>query len=382
MHLLLTILAAACAIGAAGGAAYYALCVVSARAFLRARRSGEVGFTPGISILKPLRGVDPEIYEAFQSHCRQEYPEYEIIFGVSDPNDDAIPLVRKLQHEFPQRRIELVVAANLLGSNGKVSTLAQMLPHAKFDYLIVNDSDIRVEPDYLRRVVAPLADSNVGMVTCLYRGIAEKTLGSRIEALGISTDFSAGVLAARLLQGVKFGLGSTMMFRRTDLQQIGGFEAIVDYLADDYELGARIAKLGREVILSDVIVDHHLPAYSFGEFFQHQLRWARAIRDSRKFDYIGMGFTFGLPWALLAVAFSRGATWSWWLLVTALLARLLMALQVGWGVLHDRQVLRWLWLVPVRDVIAMVVWATSFVGHKVRWRGEEFLLKDGKLRPA
>jgi ceramide glucosyltransferase len=319
------------------------------------------------------------MYEAFRSHCLQDYPEFEIIFGVSDPQDEAIALARRLQGEFPERRIELVVAEKSLGPNGKVSTLAQMLPLARFPYLIVNDSDIRVEPNYLRRVMAPFVDPKVGMVTCLYRGIAEKTLGSRIEALGISTDFAAGVLSARVMQGVKFGLGSTLAFPREALEKIGGFEPLVNYLADDYELGARIASLGREVVVSDMVVDTHLPAYTFGEFFDHQLRWARAVRDSRKLDYIGLGFTFGLPWALLALLFARGAMWAWVLLALVAVLRAVMAIVVGRFVLVDRQVTSDWWLIPVKDLVALVVWIASFAGHKVRWRGYEFVLKDGKL---
>lgn len=370
-----------CAVFALGGVAYYVLCIWSARAFLRTSPAAS-GFTPSVSILKPLKGIDPEIYEAFRSHCLQRYSEFEIIFGVSDPNDAAIPLVRRLQQEFPKRRIELVVAERSLGANGKISTLAQMLPHARFDHLIVNDSDIVVQRDYLARVMAPFADPSVGMVTCLYRGIAGRTLGSKLEAIGIGTDFIAGVLSARVLQGVKFGLGSTLAFKRGSLEKIGGFEALVDHLADDYELGARIAANGERVVVSDVMVDHHLPPYKFGEFFQHQLRWARAVRDSRKLDYVGLGFTFGLPWSLLAVAFSLAAQWSFWLLAAALVTRLLMAFVVAGGVLGDRRVLRNIWLLPLRDVIALLVWIASFAGHTIVWRGDRFVLENGRLRPA
>ncbi len=354
------------------------LCIVSARAFLRPQPLTPA-FTPAVTFLKPLRGADPQMYEAFRSHCLQDYPEFEIVFGVSDPNDQAIELVHRLKKEFPQRRIELVVADNSLGANGKVSTMAQMLPLAGFAYLIVNDSDIRVQPDYLRRVMAPFADPKVGMVTCLYRGVPERSLGSRIEALGISTDFAAGVLSARMLQGIKFGLGSTLAFRREALAQIGGFEPLVDHLADDYELGARIAAIGRKVILSEVIVDTHLPAYTFGEFFAHQLRWARAVRDSRRLDYVGLGFTFGVPWAVLAFLFSAGATWSWVLLASTLALRSAMAIAVGRSVLKDPQVKRDWWLIPLRDMVALLVWFFSFAGHTVHWRGEDFLLRDGKL---
>jgi ceramide glucosyltransferase len=383
MQLMLQVAGIITAIGALAGLAYYLLCLWAARAFQKSRPvATSVSYAPPVSILKPLKGIDPEIYEAFCSHCLQDYPEYEIIFGVSDPNDEAIQLVQQLQRDFPTLTIKLVVAENCLGANGKVSTLAQMAPEARYNHLLVSDSDIRVGSTYLHRVMAPFIDPQVGMVTCLYRGIAGSTIGSRLEGLGISTDFSAGVLAARVLQGVKFGLGSTMAFRRDALTRIGGFEPLVDHLADDYELGSRIAALGQKVIVSDVIVDHYLPAYHFGDFLSHQLRWARAIRDSRKLDYIGLGFTFGVPWALLALLFSRGARWAWSLLATVLFIRVVMALCVGVGVMRDRQVLRDLWLLPLRDVIALGIWIASFAGHKVHWRGDEFILKDGKLRPA
>src|SRR5580658_9928535 len=190
--------------------------------------------------------------------------------------------------------------------------MAQMLTEARYDCLIVNDSDIRVEPDYLRRVIAPLADTQVGMVTCLYRGVAGSTLGSRLEALGISTDFCASVLAARQLEGgIRFGLGSTLAFRRAELEKIGGFASFIDYLADDYELGKRIAGLGLSVKLSDVVVETYLPSYGLREFLAHQLRWARGVRDARAGGYLGLIFTFGMLWASIALAASRGAPWAW-----------------------------------------------------------------------
>jgi len=380
---LLRLIEAIAALGAAAGAGYYLLCLWSARSFLRdSRRQALPPFTPSVSILKPLRGTDPEIYESFRSHCLQDYPEYELIFGVSDPEDPAIELVERLQRDFPQRSIRLMVCPKVLGSNMKVSNLVQMLPLANYDYLIVNDSDIRVEPDYLRRVMRPFADPKVGMVTCLYRGIAGSTLGSQLEAVGISTDFSAGVLAARQIEGIRFALGSTLAFPRKSLEAIGGFQELVDYLADDFELGARIARAGYEVRLSDVVVDHHLPDYSFDGFLQHQLRWARSTRDSRKWGYTGVVLTFGLPWALVAVLLSLGAAWSWALLALVAVLRFAMAIAVGQSVLHDAQVPRQIWLLPLRDVIAMLVWIGSFTGHTVAWRGDLFILEDGKLRPA
>ncbi len=369
--------------GIVSSSLYYFLCLWSAAAFLRERDRLDTHSTkhlPPVSILKPLKGIDPEIYESFRSHCLQDYPEYEIIFGVSDPNDPAIASVKALQQEFPQHKIQLLVCPDILGANVKVSNLAQMLARARYDHLIVNDSDIRVETDYIRRVVAPLADPRTGMVTCLYRGVAAQTLGSHLESLGISTDFSAGVLAARHLEGgIRFGLGSTLAFRRSDLERIGGFQSIVDHLADDYELGLRLAALGLAVKLSDVVVETFLPPYRLAEFFAHQLRWARGVRDARAGGYFGLIFTFGILWALLAIVASHGALWSWGSLAFVLLLRLSVALVVGGKILGDRRVFSDLWLIPLRDLIAVAVWLISLGGHTVTWRGERFQLKDGKL---
>ena len=383
MHSILRIVQIVAVFGTLSSAIYYLLCLWSAARFLRERNvANEAGAVPlpPISILKPLKGTDPEIYESFRSHCLQDYPEYEIIFGVSDPNDPAIESVKALQQEFPKRRIRLLVSPKILGANVKVSNLAQMLGEAHHSHLIVNDSDIRVEPDYLRRVTAPLADQRVGMVTCLYRGVAGPTLGSRLEGLGISTDFCPSVLAARQLEGgIRFGLGSTLAFRRTELEKIGGFTSFVDYLADDYELGKRIFELGLTVKLSDVVVETYLPSYRLREFLAHQLRWARGVRDARASGYLGLVFTFGLLWSLLALAASRGALWAWSALAVTMFLRFAVALVVGQSVLHDRKILKYAWLIPLRDLVAAAIWFASLRGHTVTWRGDRFHLKDGKL---
>ncbi len=368
--------------GIVSSSLYYLLCLWSASKFLSEKKgtSQSSQACPPISILKPLKGTDPEIYECFRSHCLQQYPDYEIIFGLSDANDPVIESVKSLQLEFPDRRIQLVVSPNILGANVKVSNLAQMLPEARYEHLIVNDSDIRVESDYLRRVIAPLSDSRTGMVTCLYRGVAAGTLGSRLEALGISTEFCAGVLAARELEsGIRFGLGSTLAFRHAELKQIGGFASIVNHLADDYELGKRIADLGLAVKLSDVVVETYLPPYGLKDFFAHQLRWARGVRDARAGGYFGLVFTFGILWGLVAVAAGGITRWSCSLLVCALSLRFAVAVFVGERVLRDRQVLKYCWLIPLRDLIAVGVWIVSLGGHTVTWRGDRFGLKNGKL---
>jgi len=371
-------------LGTLSSIGYYLMCLLAASKFLRDRKISIAGYspetTPPVSILKPLKGTDPEMYESLRSHCLQDYPEYEIIFGVKDTNDPATQIVARLKAEFPQRFVRLAVCPENLGANTKVSNLAQMLPGARYEFLIVNDSDIRVEADYVRRVIAPLADPEVGMVTCLYRGVPARTFGSRLESLGISTDFSAGVLVARQVEGgIRFGLGSTLAFRRHDLEAIGGFQAFVDYLADDYEIGRRIAARGLEVKLSETVVETFVPPYSAREFLLHQLRWARSVRDSRPWGYVGLGLTFGLIWGLLTLVSAHAAAWTWMLLTATLAMRLAVAIVVGVLVLRDRHVLRLLWLIPVRDLIAALLWIASFTGHTIAWRGVAFRLKDGKL---
>jgi ceramide glucosyltransferase len=392
MHFILRTFQYVAILGCVSSSIYYLLCLWSAAAFLRESegscgadtpfdklKAGSVRQLP-VSILKPLKGIDPEIYESFRSHCRQDYSDYEIIFGVNDPADPAVASVKQLQHEFPDRVIQLVVSPNILGPNVKVSNLEQMIAAARHDYLLVNDSDIQVESDYLHRVMAPLNDERVGMVSCLYRGVAAATLFSRLESLGISTDFCPGVLVARQLEGgLRFGLGSTMAFRRADLDRIGGFKSIVDYLADDYELGRRIAALGLKVVLSDVVVETHLPAYDLSGFLSHQLRWARGVRDSRAGGYIGLVSTYGLMWGLLAVLAAPAAAWSWVALGITLSLRLAVALKIGKSVLCDASVLENLWLLPLRDLLAVSIWIVSFAGHTVTWRGDRFHLKNGRL---
>jgi ceramide glucosyltransferase len=381
------------AIGTVGSLFFYVLSALGLASFLNDRRKKlkqtplPESDLPPVSIFKPLKGIDPEIWENFCSHCEQDYPQFHIqlIFGVSNPRDPAIEVVRKLQAKYPNLPIELIVCNRVLGANIKVSNLVQMLPAARHEILLVNDSDIRVPADYLRRVIPPLNDPSVGLVTCLYRGVAAPTLGSRLEAVGIGTDFMPGVLSARFLEkGLRFGLGSTLAFRRRDLEAIGGFEPLLDYLADDYELGRRIALTltGKKVELSDATVATFLPAYSLRQFFQHQLRWSRTIRDARRWGYAGLLFTFGLPWALVTLLTARGAAWAWGLFALTFAARLAVGLVAAVVVLHDRQIVRNVALLPLRDLIAPLVWGASFMGNRIHWRGEVFDLKDGRLTIA
>lgn len=383
IHLLIRAVLYIALAGCLSSAIYYFICLWTAAAFSQRRQQQssplQSDSLPAVSILKPLKGMDPEIYDSFRSHCLQDYPEYEIIFGVSDPQDPAIASVDWLRRDFPKCNIRLVVCTEILGANLKVSNLEQMVRVAHYDHLVVNDSDILVDSDYLRNVIAPLGDPHVGMVTCLYRGIAAPTLGSKLEALGI-TDFCSSVLVAEQLErGLHFGLGSTLAFRRAELNRIGGFKSMVDFLADDYELGRRIAGLGRKILLSETVVETHLPAYDVGHFLSHQLRWARGVRDARRSGYIGLVSTFGIAWALLAVLAAGASPWSWLVLAAMLLLRTVLGFVVCRSVLQDEEGVERLWLLSLRDLIAVAIWIASFTGHTVTWRGDRFQLKNGRL---
>jgi ceramide glucosyltransferase len=373
------------------GLAYLLLALRGARSFAHdwQRRKLVAEFAPAVTLLKPVKGVDPRMYAGLASHCRQQYAgRFEIIFGVSSLDDPAVGEIERLRAEFPECTIRLVECRERLGTSGKVSNLVQMLREAQYAHVIINDSDILVSPRYLTRVMECFSDPQVGMVTAPYIGrTAEKrpamTVWSRLEALGIATDFIPGVLAARLLEGgIRFGLGSTLAMSRVALAKAGGLEPLVEYLADDYEMGERIAKAGYRVVLCSEVVETTVPAYTFRGFRDHQLRWARSTRDSRKLGYVGLGITYAVPWAMMTCVASGFALWSFSLLSVVALARVAVALSVGVGVLGDGQVLRDLWLLPLRDFFGLGFWAWSYAGDTVVWRGERFRLRDGRITPA
>lgn len=383
----------ATALLALAGVIYMTLALWGARDFNHTwrRRDTGSGFAPDVSILKPVKGVDQRMHAGLVSHCKQQYAgRFEIVFGVSSLDDPAVAEIERLRAEFPDCAMRLVECRERLGTSGKVSNLVQMLPEARYEYVLINDSDILVSQHYLTRIMscfgrAPDARGRqVGLVTAPYIGrtpTERPGIWSRLEALGISTDFFAGVLTARKLEGgIRFGLGSTLATTKTVLANAGGLEPLVEYLADDYEMGARIATSGYLVELADEVVETAVPAYSFRGFADHQLRWARSTRDSRRLGYMGLGITFCLPWAILTCVASGFALWSFTLLSMAALARVSVALAVGVGVLRDGQVLRDLWLLPLRDMLALGFWAWSFAGDTVVWRGERFHLHDGRLR--
>jgi ceramide glucosyltransferase len=370
------------------GVGYFLAALLAARVYLFKRRAPLPSFAPGVSILKSLKGLDPGMMDAFRSHCRQQYAgEYELLFGVSSLDDPAARAVRELQEEFPGLSIRLIECPQRLGTNGKVSTLLQLVPHARHAFLLINDSDITVSTRYLERVMAlhapPVAGAAVGLVTALYRGRAHETMPSRLESLGIATDFQPSVLLARWIEGgLRYGLGSTLAVSREALEQMGGLAALQDQLADDYELGARIFNAGYRIALSPEVVETSVPAYTWRAFLDHQLRWYRTVRDARPGGYAGLVFTYGLGWALLNVVASGLSPLSLWLLTLSFFLRIALAMTVGAEVLGDHQVLPGLWLLPFRDCLALGLWAAGFAGNTIVWRGERFQVRGGRLEKA
>jgi ceramide glucosyltransferase len=361
---------------------YYLLAtLVALRFFMRERARVLPDFIPPISILKPVRGVDFGSYENFASFCRQDYPDYEILFAVNDDADPAVPVIRRVIADFPERSIRLLVGAEHLGANRKVNKLARLAREAQNEVLVLTDGDVRVSPNFLRETVAPLADRKAGAVTCFYRGIAEKNIGAEIEAVGASSDFFAGVLMAGWTEGISFALGASIATTKEWLGKMGGFEAIAGTLADDYELGNRIAKAGGEVVLSREAVWTMYPAQTLRSFWDHQVRWARTVRLCRPLSYVGLLFTQGLPWALLAALVAPSKWIAGVYLLAYAILRFAMAWTVGiWGI-QDEVLRRKIWLVPLRDAIHFVVWMASFGSNRIRWGNMDYAIRQGKMVP-
>jgi ceramide glucosyltransferase len=363
-------LAEAAAVLVGCGVVYNVLAIAGALKFRR--RNILADYNPPVSILKPVRGRDARFYEAIRSHAVQRYPQFELIFGAADANDPALGDIEHLRTEFPRIPIRLVYTEND-APNGKVGSLEILAREARHDVLLINDGDILVQPDYLARVAGMLADPRIGLVTCLYRGRGS-SIASKAEALGIATEFAPSVLVARLLSAGGFALGSTMAFRVADLKAIGGFAAIREFLADDYQLGARISGLGKRVALSDSVVETNLGAGSWKDVWKHQVRWSRTIRVSRPAGYFAYLVTQATFWCLVA------ALAGYWRIALAGLVVRLIAATAAMAALGDMRAGR-VFMVPLRDLFGLAVWAAGIVGHEVEWRGIRFkLLPDGRIQ--
>ena len=361
---------------------YYCYAIYATLSFFSQAVETKPDFHPPVSILKPICGLDNDTYENFASFCRQDYPTYQLIFGVRDEQDPCISVVQQLIQDFPEIDIQLVISAQAIGSNLKVSNLANAVAVAKYETLVLADSDVRVDPNYLRQLVQPLSDPAVGVVTCLYRPITRGWVAN-FEAVGISTEYLAGVLVANQLEGMKFALGPTIAIRQTVLDAIGGFGAIADYLADDFQLGYLPAQAGYKVVLSHYVIDHVITTETLADLVRRQVRWACCTRVSRPWGYLGLFFSYGTATSLLFLLLTQGSLLGWVGFGLTWSSRLLMAWVVGVSSLQDPVVKRFFGIVPLRDLLTFAIWCYSYGGNHLRWRDRLLLLtREGKLVPV
>jgi ceramide glucosyltransferase len=358
---------------------YYLVAIIAARRFFRARPSRVSDFTPPISILKPIYSLDREAYENFASFCRQDYPQFEILFCVSDLQDPAVPVIRRLIDDFPECSLRLLIGADRLGMSDKVNKLCRMVRQSRYDVVIVSDSDVRVEPGFLRAAAAPFSDPKVGGVTCLYRGITDDSLAADLEAVGNSTDFAAGVLVAWLLGPVDFMLGAVMATTKKQLAEIGGFESIVDYFSDDYELGNRIVARGYRIELIHFPVSIVYPHERCNDAFQHQLRWNLSIRYSRPWGHLGLLFTQGFAWSLIGCLLAPSELLSFAYVAAYILLGGEIVRTIGIYGMKDHALRKKNGTLLLRGAFAFVVWLVSFLPQRIRWREQEFRARDKRL---
>jgi len=365
---------------------YYVLVLYSSWRFFRRPLTPSApklgSFTPPVSNLKPVRGLDPEAYENFASFCRQDYPDYELIFCVEDKDVPVVPVLEKLARDFPERRIRILFGGDGHAINDKVGKLSRLVREAQHETLVISDSDVRVRPDYLRSVVAPLADPKVGAVTCFYIPIEVKTLAQKLQTIGMVSDFYAGILAAWQLDGVKFALGPTIATTRSQLEGFGGYRALESRPADDLLVGRLIAERGYEVRLLPYTIQT-VPDYaSMSELIHKRIRWLAVMRHMRPWGHLGLLFTQGLPWSLAAFAIHPTLAAGCGYLGTYLGLRLAITWLVGARGLRDRTLRGRMWLLPVWDATAFLLWLASFGKNSFLWRGGEYRLRNGQLIPG
>jgi ceramide glucosyltransferase len=363
---------------------YYVLVLYSSWRFFRRRPNPAEklpAFTPPVSILKPVRGSDSDAYENFASFCRQDYPEYELVFCVGSPGDEIVPILEKLKSDFPDISVRILFGSLSIATNDKVAKLARLTEEAKYEYLVISDSDVRVRPDYLRNVIAPLVNSEVGAVTCLYVSTGEKTVVDKLQTVGMISDFYPGLFVAKELDGVKFALGPSIATTRACLHQFGGYEKIKNQPADDLLVGRFIAEEGYKVELSQYTIETVADYQSFTELWHKRMRWLVVMRHMRPKGHFGLLFTQALPWLLLALAARPSLKGAAILLATYLAFRLAIIWIVGIRGL-GRPLWKWMPLVVVWDLLAFCLWVASFGRNTVRWRGGDYYIRDGNLVPA
>ncbi|HZT71693.1 MAG TPA: bacteriohopanetetrol glucosamine biosynthesis glycosyltransferase HpnI [Terriglobia bacterium] len=335
---------------------------------------------PPVTVLKPLHGMEPLLEECLEGFFRQDYPIYELLFSARTAADPALDIVESLKKKYPRISARIVLSGEPKYASAKVYAMEKMLPLASHSILVISDSDVRVTPGYLRHVVYPMLNENVGMVTCLYRGVPTGGIWSLLEALGMSIEMSSGVLVADLLEGMRFALGPTMVIRRNVLESWGGFRALAEHLDDDFAMGAMTYASGKKVVLSHHVIEHVALSRTGRQSVLHQLRWMMSSRFSRPKGHIGTGLTFAMPFGLIGLV--AGWMAGNWPLGLALLGlayanRVVQALVVGWGVTRDKRSALYCWLYPLRDLEGFFLWCGSFFGSEIVWRGERFRVVSG-----
>ncbi len=353
---------------------YSMLVVLAARRYLRVRPLAREAPREPVSILKPLAGLDLDFESNLRTFFEQDYPEFEILFAARHADDPAIEVVEKLRAEYPDVSTRLIVTGEPSYANAKVYSLERMLAGAAHDLVVMSDSDIRVGPDLLRTVAAEFQDPRMAVATCPYRAIPGRSVWSRLEASGMNSDFLAGILVARMIEGMNFAVGPTIVARRGALESIGGLKRMKDFLAEDFVMGKFAAEGGHGVILSSFVVEHHIGSSNFRSNAAHRLRWARSTKRSRPLGYVGQALTMPLPWALALCALNP----MWWPVLPVTLAmRAVSAYAVSSRVLHARP--NWA-LLPLEDLAAFAFWIAGFFGSTIEWRGQRYLLhSDGRF---
>lgn len=361
---------------------YYLIAIFSSWVFFRSNAFRQAGYAPPLSNLKPIRGIDPDAYENFASLCRQNYPEFELLFCVGSEADPAVPVLRKLVDNFPDKKIRIIFESGGSASNDKVAKLSRLVNEATYETLVINDSDVRVTPDYFQTVVAPLEDPKTGAVTCFYTSEQDKTFADKLHTVGMFSDFYAGLLVAKQLDGVKFALGKTIVTTRTALRQFGGFESLRNRPGDDLLVGRLIAGQGLEVKLIPFVVNTAAGSSSLRNLITKRLRWLVVMRHLRPAGHLGLLFTQGLAW-MIAVALVRpGFDVAGAFFVTYLLLRVLLTWSIAGRGLKQQSVWRQMVLIPLWDLTALVLWLASFTCSNIRWRDGHYSIRNGKLVPT
>jgi ceramide glucosyltransferase len=364
---------------AGAAAAYTVAAVVAVRARLRSDTCAQGREAPAVTVLKPLCGAERGLYECLRSFCDQDHERFQIVFGVSDGADPAVDVVHRLEREFPRIDMTLVVDRRQHGSSRKVSNLMNMLPLARHDHLVISDSDVRVGRDYLSRIVPPLLDPGIGIVTCPYRGVPGRGLWSLLGSLFINDWFIPSVRVAAMAGSRAFAFGVTIALRRDTLASIGGLAAIANQLADDYRLGELTRARGLRTVLSDVVVDTYVTERTFSDLVRHELRWLRTIRAVRPVGYTLSFITFGVPMAFLGCLIALGTWPAVTFLIIAALARLTLHFRVN---RPASAMIRELLVLPLRDVLSLALWAWGFVSREVHWRHDRYrVTRDGSVQP-